>query len=76
MLVTGLLHSKLVDAVRSLENNSISTFDILLKAGHMRMVKNSKGEWSLQNTRTKDLQLLEAIGFIPSAVYSAMNKQP
>lgn len=76
MLVTGLLHSKLVDAVMSLENNSISTFDILLKAGHMRMVKNSKGEWSLQNTRTKDLQLLEAIGFIPSAVYSAMNKQP
>lgn len=76
MLVTGLIHSKLIDAVRSLEDNSISIFDILLKAGHLRMVKDSKGEWSLQNTRTEDLQLLEAMGFVPSAVYSAMNKQP
>lgn len=70
MLVTGLIHSKLNDAVRALGKPGISTFDILIKAGHMRMVKRN-GEWTLHNTRTKDLELLEKIGFIPQSTIQA-----
>ena len=69
MLVTGLIHEKLNAAVRSMKKPSISAFDILVKAGHMRMVC-SENEWYLHNTRTKDLKLLETIGFIPEKSYS------
>ncbi len=69
MLVTGLIHEKLNAAVRSMKKTNISTFDILVKAGHMRMVRN-ENEWYLHNTRTKDLKLLETIGFIPKKSHS------
>lgn len=69
MLVTGLIHSKLNEAVRALNKPSISTFDVLVKAGHMRMVQEDN-EWRLRNTRTKDLDLLETMGFIPERTYS------
>lgn len=68
MLVTGLIHSKLNDAVKSLKKSSISTYDILLKAGHMRMVKQDD-HWALVNTRTKDLTLLKVMGYIPEVTY-------
>jgi len=68
MLVTGLIHSKLNQAVKKLNKSSISTFDILIKAGHMRMVSDGD-EWHLHNTRTKDIELLEAMGFTPSKSY-------
>lgn len=68
MLVTGLIHSKLNDAVKSLKKSSISTYDILLKAGHMRMVKQDD-HWALVNTRTKDLTLLKTMGYIPEVTY-------
>ena len=68
MLVTGLIHEKLNAAVRSMKKSSISTFDILVKAGHMRMVMR-ENEWQLHNTRTKDLELLRAVGFIPEQAY-------
>ena len=68
MLVTGLIHEKLNAAVRSMKKTSVSTFDILVKAGHMRMVLREK-EWQLHNTRTKDLELLKAIGFISEHTY-------
>lgn len=68
MLITGLIHEKLNAAVRALNKPSISTFDILVKAGHMRMVKR-ENKWQLHNTRTKDLELLKAIGFIPEQNY-------
>ena len=69
MLVTGLIHSKLNDAVRNLKQPDISTFDVLLKAGHMRMVLN-EDEWHLHNTRTKDIELFSSMGFVPQKVYS------
>ena len=69
MLVTGLMHSALNDAVRKLGKSSISTFDILVKAGHMRMVLEG-GEWRLHNTRTRDITLLEKMGFTPEKVLS------
>ena len=64
MLVTGLIHSRLNEAVKNLKRPNISTVDILIKAGHMRMVKYDK-LWKLHNTRTKDIELLEEMGFIP-----------
>ena len=69
MLVTGLMHSALNDAVKSLGKSSISTFDVLIKAGHMRMVLEGD-EWKLHNTRTKDIALLEKMGFVPERVLS------
>ena len=71
MLVTGLIHSKLNDAVKSLKKSSISTYDILLKAGHMRMVKQDD-HWALVNTCTKDLTLLKVMGYIPEVTYPAI----
>ena len=69
MLVTGLIHSKLNEAVKKLNKPSISTFDILIKAGHMRMVYNNH-QWRLHNTRTKDLELLNLMGYVPDAIYN------
>ena len=69
LLVTGLIHEKLNAAVQSINKSSCSTFDILAKAGHMRMVYRDD-IWQLHNTRTKDIELLKAIGFIPDRTYS------
>lgn len=68
MLITGLIHSRLNEAVKRLDKSSISTFDVLIKAGHMRMVQMD-GEWTLQNTRTKDIELFKKMGFVPSKQY-------
>lgn len=70
MLVTGLIHSKLNDAVNLLNKPSISTFDILIKAGHMRMVRDNQNNWKLHNTRTKDLKLLNQMGYVPETTYT------
>ena len=69
MLVTGLIHSKLNQAVKAMNKPSISTFDVLMKAGHMRLVQ-SDDTWRLHNTRTKDLDLLSAMGFVPATTFS------
>ena len=74
MLVTGLIHSKLNEAVKKLGKSSISTFDLLIKAGHMRMVLEDD-EWHLHNTRTKDLELIGKIGFTPQSTYSVSAKE-
>ena len=70
MLVTGLIHSRLNEAVKLIEKSSISTFDVLIKSGHMRMIlENDK--WEIRNTRTKDLDLLKKMGFVPEKSYQA-----
>lgn len=71
MLVTGLIHAELNEAVRKLGKSSLSTFDILVKAGHMRMVREEGSDWRLHNTRTKDLSLLAEMGFTPEMSYPA-----
>ena len=71
MLVTGLIHSRLDQAVKSIGKPSISTFDLLIKAGHMRMVLEGS-EWKLHNTRTKDLDLIAKAGFTPMGSYPAV----
>lgn len=75
MLVTGIIHSKLNEAVKKLGRPSISTFDLLIKAGHMRMVREDD-EWHLRNTRTKDLELIGKTGFTPQSTYLASGRQP
>ena len=70
MLVTGLLHSKLNEAVKLLNKPSISTSDILIKAGHMRMVCDENNQWKLHNTRTKDLELLKQLDYTPEGTYT------
>lgn len=70
MLVTGLIHEKLNEAVKKLKKPSISTFDILIKSGHMRMVRQGNDDWRLHNIRTKDLSLLAELGFTPMLTYS------
>lgn len=74
MLVTGLIHAKLNEAVRQLGKSSLSTFDILVKAGHMRMVREADNNWRLCNTRTKDLKLLSEMGFVPQKDYPAADR--
>lgn len=69
MLVTGLIHSKLNKAVQSLNLPSISTIDILIKSGHMRIVKEKNG-WILHNTRTKDIELFQSMGFTPNEKFN------
>jgi hypothetical protein len=68
MLVTGLIYSRLNEAVKALNKPSISTVDVLLKAGHMRMVQHDD-QWSLHNTRIKDIKLFESMGFTPIETY-------
>ena len=68
MLVTGIMHEKLNEAVKLINKSSVSIFDVLIKAGHMRMVKRENA-WQLHNTRTKDLALLEAMDFVPDETY-------
>ena len=73
MLVTGLIHSRLNEAVKALNKPSISTFDALIKSGHMRMVQH-ENEWKLHNTRIRDIELLEEIGFIPQESFPVSRK--
>ena len=73
MLVTGLIHSRLNETVNSLNKSSISTFDVLIKSGHMRMVQHDDG-WKLHNIRTKDIELFESMGFTPESTYPLEKK--
>ena len=68
MLVTGLIHSRLNEAVKALGKSSLSTHDILIKSGHMRMVLHDE-QWSLHNTRTRDIELFEKMGFTPALTF-------
>ena len=69
MLVCGLIHAKLNQSVVNMNKTGISTIDVLLKTGHMRMNLNN-GIWGLQNTRTKDLELMSELGFHPAKSYN------
>lgn len=64
MLITGQIHQRMINMVKSLHDNTISTNDILLKARCMKM-EHRGHRWNLKNTRTKDLELFKKIGFIP-----------
>ncbi|MBQ7425162.1 MAG: hypothetical protein IJV21_02740, partial [Lachnospiraceae bacterium] len=61
---------KINDAVKALNKPSVSIYDLLIKAGHMRMVLEGD-TWKLRNTRTKDLEFLKEVGYIPEAIFKA-----
>jgi len=64
MLIAGQIHQKMIAAVKSLKDNTISTQDILLAARCMKMERRGN-VWCLKNTRKKDLELLKKLNFEP-----------
>ena len=64
MLIVGQIHSAMMNAVKSLQDNTTSVQDVLLMARCLKMER--RGEvWSLKNSRTKDLAILKSLGFEP-----------
>lgn len=64
MLVAGQIHWRMTEAVARLNDNTLSIYDVLLKARAMKIEK--KGNyWMLTNTRKKDLELFKKMDFIP-----------
>ena len=64
MLVTGQIHQAMIKAQRKLDDNTTSIFDLLLKARALKLEKRGN-YWQLKNTRKKDLEILEKVGFKP-----------
>lgn len=64
MLISAQIHQKMIAAVKKLNDNTISTNDILLMARCMKMERRGN-VWMLKNTRKRDLDLLKKIGFEP-----------
>ncbi len=64
MLVTGQIHQRVLEAVKSLNNNAVSVHDILLMARCLKMERRGSN-WNLKNTRKRDLEILKQLGFEP-----------
>ena len=64
MLIAGQIHWRMTEAVARLNDNTLSIYDVLLKARAMKIEKDGK-YWRLKNTRKKDLEMLEKMQFIP-----------
>lgn len=64
MLVTGQIHQKMIAAVKKLNDNTLSVQDILLMARCMKLERRGNS-WNLKNTRKKDLELFNKLGFEP-----------
>ena len=72
MLIAGQIHQKMIAAVKSLDDNTLSVHDILLMARCMKMERRGNN-WNLKNTRKRDLQILKKLGFEPIATVSDSN---
>lgn len=64
MLVAGQIHQKMIAAVKTLNDSTISTHDVLLAARCMKMERRGN-VWNLKNTKKKDLELFKKLGFEP-----------
>lgn len=62
MLITGQIQQKMISAVKSLDDNTISVHDILLMARCMKMERRGNN-WNLKNVRKRDIQILKRLGF-------------
>jgi len=69
ILIAGQINSKMLDAVKTLTNNTVSTTDILLMARFLKMERKGN-TWTCRNKRKKDLEILEKLGFIPMDVFT------
>lgn len=67
MLVVGQIHQRMLYAVKTLNDNTLSTQDILLMARCMKMERRGNS-WNLKNTRRRDLEILKKLGFEPTMV--------
>ncbi len=72
MLVAGQIHQKMIAAVKTLNNSTISTQDVLLAARCMKMERRGN-VWNLKNTKKKDLELFKKLGFEPQISSPAGN---
>lgn len=70
MLITGQLHQQVMNAVKKLDDNTMSVSDVLLMAKFMKLELRSNS-WNLRNTRKQDLKILEKMDFKPKQVISA-----
>lgn len=64
MLVAGQIHQKMTAAVKTLNDSTVSTHDVLLAARCMKMERRGN-VWNLKNTKKKDLELFKKLGFEP-----------
>ena len=69
MLVTGQIHQRMLAAVKSLNNSTMSVHDVLLMARYLKMERRGNN-WNLKNARKRDLQILERMGFKPKLMVS------
>ena len=72
MLIAGQIHQKMISAVKSLDDNTLSVHDILLMARCMKMERRGNS-WNLKNARKRDLQILKRLGFEPQTIVSDSN---
>ena len=72
MLITGQIHQKMISAVKSLDDNTISVHDILLMARCMKMERRGNN-WNLKNVRKRDIQILKRLGFESKMMVSDSN---
>ena len=64
MLVTAQIHQKMIAAVKTLGDNTMSVNDVLLMARCLKM-EHRGNYWNLKNTRKRDLNILKRLGFEP-----------
>ncbi len=64
MLITGQIPQKMMAAVKKLNNNSLSSNDILLMARCMKMERRGNSR-NLKNARKRDLRILKQLSFEP-----------
>ena len=67
MLITGQIHQKMISAVRSLDDNTLSGHDVMLIARCMKMERRGNS-WNLKNTRKRDFVILMKMGFEPRMI--------
>jgi len=67
MLIAGQIHQKMLTSIKTLNDNTTSAQDILLMARCMKMERRGNS-WNLKNTRKRDLEILEKLGFKPTMV--------
>ena len=70
MLITGQIHQQMIDAVKMLDDNTMSVSDVLLMAKFMKLELHGSN-WNLKNTRKRDLKTLEKMNFKPKQLVPA-----
>lgn len=64
MLITGQIHQKMLQAIKTLDDNTTSVQDIMLMARCLKMERRGN-MWMLKNVRQKELEILKKVGFEP-----------